>query len=243
MKIQTLEEAISDNGAKFCIQGPAGVGKTPLALTLPGRGLIASAEKGLRSLKDRPSAGSFGVVTINTIADLSEVVIHMRQNHSLYDWFFVDSISEIAEVVINEEKAKSTDPRKAYGKLIDKMDPMLKDIRDLPMDVVVIGKTEEIKEEETGRVKMQIMIPGSKVAPKIPYLFDEVFLMLEVENADGESTAWLQTRSDKKVRCRDRSGRLDAFEAPDLGAILKKIKASRPAETPEANGATVVVAN
>jgi hypothetical protein len=226
MLIQTLEAAAAQNGWKFFLFGFAGVGKTPSLLTIPGHGLIVNAEAGLRSMLGRQAAGTFDVVCVKSIKDLKEVHTHLASGQHQYTWVALDSVSEIAEVIINEEKARSPDPRKAYGKLIEKMDPLLKDFRDLALDVYMIGKAANVKEEETGRITIEIAIPGSKVGPSIPYLFDEVFYMLETEDREtGDVNAWFQTKANSKVRCRDRSGRLAPFEPVDFGAILAKLNA------------------
>jgi phage nucleotide-binding protein len=229
MKIQTLEQAVNTNGVKCFIYGGAGVGKTPLILTIPGRGLVINAEAGLRSLLNRPCAGVFDVVAIHSLKELIEVHDHLESGKHEYEWVVIDSVSEIAEVLISDEKKKTADPRKAYGALIDKMSPMLKNFRDLPIDVIAIGKESMYKEEDTGRVRCEISIPGSKVGPQIPYLFDEVFYMFE---HDDSGVTYLQTKRDKRVVARDRSGNLDPFEDASheiggLGRILAKIRAPK----------------
>lgn len=220
----SLEESINLVGRKVVVYGFAGVGKTPLALTMPGRGLIVNAEAGLLSLRGRPSIGSFDVVTIESMAELQEVYALLKGGQHGYSWVMVDSISEVAEVLVAEEKRKSKDPRQAYGALADRMAALLRAFRDLPCDVIMTAKAIRQREEETGRTYIELALPGSKVGAMVPYLFDEVFYMLQVVDKDtGDVSTWLQTRSDNKVTCRDRSGRLDAFEPADLNYVLHKI--------------------
>ena len=227
MKITTLQQSVASNGVKAFIYGMAGVGKTPLVLTLPGHGLVVNAEAGLLSLMNRDSAGSFDVVNVTSIQDMQEVHRLLKGGTTNYAWVFIDSISEIAEVLIAEEKQKTKDPRQAYGALMDRMSALLRAFRDLPMDVVCIGKAQRVREEDTGRTTVEILIPGSKIGASIPYMFDEVFYQFtHVDKETGITATWLQTKSDNKVVCRDRSGRLDDFEAPNLGDILTKIKSS-----------------
>lgn len=224
MKITSLQEAVQSNGTKLFVYGLAGVGKTPLILTMPGHGLVVNAEAGLLSLMGRPAAGTFDVASITSIGDMQEVHRLLKGKHD-YQWVFIDSISEIAEVLIAEEKAKTKDPRQAYGALIDRMTALLRAFRDLPLDVVCIGKAARVREEDTGRSTVEILIPGSKIGAAIPYLFDEVlYQFTNVDRETGITSTWLQTKSDSRVVARDRSGRLDDFESPDLGEVLNKIK-------------------
>lgn len=224
MRITTLEDAVNNNGCKVFVYGLAGVGKTPLILTMKGHGLVVNAEAGLLSIAGRPAAGTFDVAMINSIQDMQDVHRLLKGKHG-YSWVFIDSISEIAEVLISEEKAKTKDPRQAYGALIDRMSALLRAFRDLPMDVVCVGKAARVREEDTGRSTVEILIPGSKIGAAIPYLFDEVlYQFTNVDKETGITSTWMQTKSDARVICRDRSGKLDDFEAPDLGELLTKIK-------------------
>lgn len=230
MIIQTREEAdAQDNAhAKVVVYGFAGVGKTPLVcLTMPGHGLVVNAEAGMLSTRNRPAAGTFDVATVTSMADLHQVHALLIKDGHPYSWVAIDSISEVAEVLVAEEKKKTKDPRQAYGALADRMAALLRAFRDLPMDVVMTAKAIRQREEETGRTYVELALPGSKVGAMIPYMFDEVLYMLTVvDKESGEVSTWLQSRSDNKVNCRDRSGKLDAFESPDLGALINKIKSS-----------------
>ena len=66
-------------------------------------------------------------------------------------------------------------------------------------------------------------LPGQRLGQGIGYLFDELFALRVERDPEGQPTRWLQTGSDKQYQAKDRSGVLDLFEPPDLGAVSAKI--------------------
>jgi len=66
-------------------------------------------------------------------------------------------------------------------------------------------------------------MPGNKLAQAIPYLVDEVLALRVEKDADGVPQRALMCAPDGLWTAKDRSGRLDAWEAPDLGAVIRKI--------------------
>jgi len=66
-------------------------------------------------------------------------------------------------------------------------------------------------------------MPGNKLGPPLPYLFDEVFALRVEEAQDGSLYRVLQTSRDIMYEAKDRSGALDLYEPPKLHHIYKKI--------------------
>src|SRR3954469_17700403 len=158
------------------VYGAAGVGKTPLCASAPIP-LIISAERGLLSIRRTNTA----FIEIRNYADLIEAFQWCASSREALQYYTLclDSLSEIAEVCLTEEKRKSKDPRKAYGEVIDLVVALARAFRDLPgRSVVLICKEEYSKDEATGAFLYQPMMPGNKLGPKLPYYFDEVFRMV-----------------------------------------------------------------
>src|SRR5690606_11264059 len=129
----------------------------------------------------------------------------------------LDSISEIAEVVLTNHKAKSKDGRMAYGDMIDDMAKIIREFRDLPgYNVYMSAKQERLKNEATGVMINQPMMPGNKLGQSMPYFPDEVF-QLDIEGIAPNSYRLLRTQPDFQNEAKDRSGLLDPIERPDLG--------------------------
>lgn len=202
------------------IHAPSGAGKTTLAGTLPSP-VILSAEGGLLSLADQ----NIPYIEINDMASLSEAYEWASESDEAkgFESIALDSISEIAEVVLTAEKAKAKDPRQAYGALQDTMSSMIRAFRDLPKHVYMTAKTEKTQ-DDTGRLLWSPMMPGAKLGQQLPYFFDEVFALRVEKDEDGSTVRMLQTESDGSWTAKDRSGKLESWEPCHLGDIIEKIK-------------------
>lgn len=212
--------AAATGGIKALVYGGPGAGKTTLASTIPGTPIIISAEAGLMSLRhvDIP------VLQVQTLGEVHEAYAFLRSaDGAKYDWVVLDSISEIAEVVLAHEKKQTSDPRKAYGALQEQMMDLIRAFRDLPRNIYMTAKMERVKDESAGTLLYNPAMPGAKLAQQIPYLFDLV-LALRIERGEDEKLQrWLQTSSDLQYVAKDRSGVLEPFETPSLGDVAKKI--------------------
>lgn len=212
-------DQVALNGVKIISYGPSGAGKTEAIGTLPAP-VIGSAESGLLSLRRK----RIPYAVIKTMADLVEFYqwnlrsAEARQFASVG----VDSISEIAEVVLKHELQFVKDPRQAYGELIVKMLGIVRDFRDLPGKHVYITAKAEFTKDELGRLLWLPMMPGSKLGNQLPYYFDEVFYA-HTQEWEGKKYHLLQTQLSAQVTAKDRSGSLQPMEVPDLGAIINKI--------------------
>jgi hypothetical protein len=61
----------------------------------------------------------------------------------------------------------------------------------------------------------------------LPYFFDEVLALRVEKDADGFAQRALMCDSDGLWLAKDRSGKLEAWEAPDLTVIINKIGAKK----------------
>ena len=130
-------DAVREQGIKMLVYGAAGSGKTVLCATANEPTLIISTEAGLLSIKDAPKR--IQIVECNTGEEVDEVLDYLSQN-KLPNWVCIDSISEIAEVVLAEELTKTKAPRKAYGELAVIMTALVKRFRNLHTNVVMTAK-------------------------------------------------------------------------------------------------------
>lgn len=226
MKLKSTRNASIDSGIKIAIYGPAGSGKTSLCATTGNPNtLIISAEAGLLSLRDH-DIPYLEVTSIGELIDAYNFVT--GPDGAEFEWICLDSVSEIAEVVLADEKMRSKDPRQAYGAMMDQMAAIIRNFRDLKgKNVYFSVKQERIKDEQTGAMLYGPSMPGTKLGQSLPYFFDEVFAIRVERDNEGNTSRWLQTAIDPQYYCKDRSGALDMFEHPHLGNILDKIKTSK----------------
>lgn len=218
---RTTTKNYASNGIKILVHGQAGIGKTCLCASLP-KPIILSVESGLLSLADV----DIPVIEIKTIDDLAEAYAWLAESEEgrQYQSVCLDSVSEIAEVVLSNEKGKEKDPRKAYGNMQEIMAELMRNFRDLPGRNVYFSAKQERIQDESGRILYGPSMPGQKLAQQIPYLFDEVFCYQMVKDQNGVPQRILLTQPDGISVAKDRSGKLDMWESPDLGAIIEKIR-------------------
>jgi hypothetical protein len=178
-----------------------------------------SAEGGLLSLPE-----GIPYLEIQTVEDLYEAYEFITTGEGKdYTTVCIDSITEIAEVVLANEKDKVADARQAYMKLGDIMNKLIRSFRDLEKHTIIIAKAEKDKNED-GKILWNPMMPGAKLAQSLPYHFDEV-LALRVElDEEGKKIHMIQTHNDGLWNAKDRSNKLGEWEEPHIGKIIAKIQ-------------------
>jgi len=140
-----------------------------------------------------------------------------------YESVALDSISEIAEVILNAEKKIAKDPRQAYGAMQEQVSDLIRAFRDLPGKHVYMSAKLEKSQDEMGRMLYAPSMPGNKVGQSLPYFFDEVLALRVERDAEGNTQRALMCDTDGLWAAKDRSGKLAPWEAPDLGAVIDKI--------------------
>ena len=224
IKLQSTK-GLHTQGVKMLVYGQAGAGKTSLIPTLPNP-VVLSAEGGLLSI----AGADVPFIEIGDMAALAEAYQWLTESDEAkqFESIALDSISEIAEVVLSAEKkrtvnGKLVDPRQAYGQMQEQMGDLIRSFRDLPGKHVYFSAKLEKSQDEMGRILYSPSMPGNKMAQSMPFFFDEVLALRVEKDADGKAQRALMTDSDGLWLAKDRSGRLEPWEAPDLGEIIKKI--------------------
>lgn len=224
VQFTTTDKASADHGVKCLVYGKAGTGKTTLCGTAPNP-LIISAEAGLLSLRRK----SIPVITVTTAQDVWDALSWCQSDAAKQgiQTICLDSISEITEKVLANEKKKTKDPRAAYGEMATLTIDMVKAFRDLKgFHVLVTAKEGVTSDPVTGVTKAQPTAPGQQVGPALPYLFDEVFHAYTDKDPQGNTYHALRTHAAFNAEAKDRSGALDEIEYPDLANIFGKILAT-----------------
>ena len=219
---------------KLCVFSEAGIGKTVLCSTAPNP-IILSAERGLLSLahKDVP------VIIVNNKAEVDEAYQFLIGSNEAkkYETVCLDSVSEIAEVLLEEKKNINPDGRQYWPDLASDISDMIRSFRDnLDFNIVFTAKQARIKDEYTQVTTHKPDMPGKNLTNALPYFFDMLFPMRIGEMEDGSgSYRYIQPQPTIDYEAKDRSGALGwgavkgerVFlnkERPDLTFIFNKIK-------------------
>ena len=136
----------------------SGVGKTYMCKTAP-KPLIISAEGGLLSLADE-DLPVFDINNRNDLNDAYDWLSMSKEAKDSYETICIDSLSEIAEVLLAEEMLNHKDPRKAYGIMAELMAITIRGYRDLPFHTYFTAKVKKIVDEASGATSFMPSVPG-----------------------------------------------------------------------------------
>ena len=216
--------SLAANGVKVLVYGQAGAGKTSLVKTLPNP-IVLSAEGGLLSIQD----ADLPYIEISDMDTLKEAYTWLTSadEAKAYQSVALDSISEVAEVVLHHEMKINKDGRAAYGEMNTTMQELIRAFRDLPGKHVYMSAKLEKSQDETGKMLYNPSMPGKSLTQGLPYFFDEVLALRVEKDGEGVTQRALMCDSDGLWLAKDRSGKLEAWEAPDLGAIITKMQGGK----------------
>lgn len=227
----TSTKGTHSNGIKCLVYGQSGVGKTTLAKTIPEKTLIISAESGLLSLADY-DIDVFDLNQFKTaeqkVASLGEVyrLLTTKEYQDKYQCIFVDSITEVAQLIVQFLKTKYPDRKDAlvmWGEYSEKIKSFIKAYRDLQGYDVVFTALRAVEKDDVGRRYFGIDMNG-KISIQIEALLDELFCLEVIQNEDGEKKRVLITNKTDQYSAKDRSGKLSNYEPADLEVVFNKIK-------------------
>ena len=217
IKLKNTADVFS-NGVKALVYGQAGAGKTTLAATMPNP-IIISAEGGLMSIQD----AGLPYVEVSSLEDLYEAYEWITSSEGdQFESVVLDSLSEIGEVVLTHEKANNKDGRAAYGEMAEKLTQLVRAFRDLPGKHVLMTAKMEKAQDENGRMLYQPSMPGAKMTQAIPYFLDLVLALRIERDPEGNVQRALMCDSDGLWSAKARGGKLDTWDAPDMGEVIRK---------------------
>ena len=210
-----------DTTVKLVVYGQSGSGKTSLIKTLPNP-VIISAEAGLLSIAD------CNIPYIDVSDDYASLMeayewVAGSDEAKQFESIAVDSISEIAEVVLAHEKRVNKDGRAAYGEMATQVMGIMRAFRNIKGKHIYFSAKCDKSTDESGRVLYAPSMPGAKLSQQIPYIVDEVLALRVEKDAEGIIQRALMCDSDGLWQAKDRSGKLACWMAPDLGEIIRTI--------------------
>jgi hypothetical protein len=167
-----------------------------------------------------------------------------RMDH--YVTLFIDSITVAGRLCFQwcrgqpeafAERTGKPDVRGAYGLHGREMIAWLTHLQHARgRNVIFVGILDE-KLDDFNRRVFSLQIEGSKTSLELPGIVDEVLTLAEIKDQGGQPFRALvcQTLNPWGYPAKDRSGRLDMLEPPDLGRLFAKIRGTAvPAAEPAA---------
>lgn len=150
-----------------------------------------------------------------------------------YDTIFLDSITVASRWSFSwantqpdriSDKGK-IDKRGAYGLHSQEMIKWLTTLQHIPgKSIIVVGILDK-EIDDLKRVTYTPQIEGSKAGRELPGIFDQVITLENMTTAEGQNYRAFVCHQGNEwgLPAKDRSGRLDMLEEPNLGKLLSKI--------------------
>lgn len=150
-----------------------------------------------------------------------------------YQTYFCDSITALSRLCFTwcksqpaafSERTGKPDSRGAYGLLGQEMITALTHLQHARGKHVVFVAILDEKLDDFNRKVFVPQIEGAKTALELPGIVDEVVTLAEIKADDGSVYRAFVTHTVNPYGypAKDRSGRLDLLEPPDLGALIAK---------------------
>lgn len=157
-----------------------------------------------------------------------------------YDTVFIDSITVAARLCftwckrqpeVYNDKTKKVDLRGAYGMLAQEMLAWLIHLQHTRnKNIWFLGILDE-KTDDFNRRYFEPQIEGTKTGLELPGIVDQVITMADIDDEINEASGGPKYRAfvchtinSYGYPAKDRSGRLDCIESPDLGKFMTKLK-------------------
>jgi hypothetical protein len=139
-----------------------------------------------------------------------------------FDTVCIDSLSQMAEIILMEEMTRHKDGRKVYGEMSAKMMRHLTNLYFMQYKhTYLICK--QSTNDEGGIRQHRPYFPGQELNVKVPHMYD-IILHLAVHNIPGHGpNKAFRTTGSLEAIARDRSGKLNEYEPLDLTAIFNKV--------------------
>jgi len=205
-------------GVKAVVYGPPGSGKTPLLNTAP-RPLLLACEPGLLSMRSS-TVPTYQGFTTAAIDEFFKWFFNSEETKN-FDTIGVDSISQMADIYLQDALKTKKHGLQAYGDMATKTMEHLRALYYTRNKHTYLIAKEQSSDDNGIRYRKPFM-PGQQLPVELPHLFDEI-LYLSIHNIPGAG-------QHKAFRCqgsidalaRDRTGKLAEFEQPEFGALVKK---------------------
>jgi ABC-type cobalamin/Fe3+-siderophores transport system ATPase subunit len=153
-----------------------------------------------------------------------------------YQTFFFDSLTAVGRLCFAwasqqpeafSERSGKRDLRGAYGLHAREMVAWLMHLQQArAVNVVFLGVLETVL-DDYGRTEHRLQLEGARTGRELPAVVDQVIAMNWVDFGDGVPTRAFVCIAPNKwsYPAKDRSGRLEQFEPPDLGKLFAKLSA------------------
>ena len=250
VELKSRIRKLSDTSStlKMLVYGDPGVGKTILSGSAPDA-LFINIEGGTLSLRNM--GVNVDAIDIEKFSDINEIYQFLRSGQHPYKSVIIDSLTELQkkamDKILEDEYVKNPtkrDPDVAlladFGKNTEQLRRVIRNFRDLSMNVIFTALPRETKDSISGEVKVGPSITPKLAEDVVGYL--DVIAYMTTRTKDNETSRFIMFQPTGQYLAKDRSSRLPAFMknpvfSDILGIALNNAKAPA-ASTPKASPAS-----
>lgn len=222
---------LSTSQFKVFVVGDYGTGKSIFASTFPTPGFVFDFDRGILNYRskdfDYQSYNQNAKDWVQFEKDLNEV-----SKSTKYKTIVVDSTSTMTDLAM--ERALQLDPKRStsngplwnvhYQIVKNLVEGRLRQILNIPANIVVIGHLQIVRDEETGAIiDIQPLLTG-QLAVKVPGYFDEVYCAF-TKVKEGKTEYYLRTAPKGLYKARSRISGVEhklLDEIPNNFAAIQK---------------------
>lgn len=209
-------------GVKALAYGKPRTGKTRAIITAP-RPILCLCEPGATSLRDADHVPTWEAYTQPKIHEFYKFITESAEAKN-YDTVCIDSLSQLAETVLDVQKAQHSHGLKAYGAMSDYVMEICKKLYFLPQKHLYLVAKQAVV-EEGGIMFKRPYFPGKDLNIQIPHLFDQILYVGEATIPGVGSTVAFHSRGSPTMMAGDRFGKLAEFEPLNLSYLFAKCMA------------------
>jgi len=208
------------------VYGDSGVGKTTFAAGFP-KPLLICPEKGLLSVagQDLP------YIEIEKWDEIEEVYLYLlkAESRKQYDTIVVDSLTDLQQRALSfilDANGREFPEQRDWGQLLEVMRRFLRQMGDLPYNLVFVCLAGTEKDELTGIVKERPAISG-RLAVEAPAYVDIVMHMQVEKTGRGDDAVisrYAVFQPDNRAAAKDRSGKMPVvMKDPTADKVISRI--------------------
>ena len=227
LKIQNTQNISENANIRMIAYGDSGVGKTVFATGFPKTFVIAS-EDGLLSAAGR----DVDYVKLDSWSEMESIYLYLLKDESRkkYQTVVIDSLTDLQQrclTFVLESNGRTLPEQRDWGQMLEVMRRFLRQMVDLPYNVIFVCLAGTERDELTGIVRERPAISG-RLAVEAPAYVDIVMHMTVEQTRKGgevEVNRFGIFQPDARSVAKDRSGRLPTvMKEPTASKVLAKVR-------------------
>jgi phage nucleotide-binding protein len=225
--VKSVKNITTDQRLKVLVYGESGVGKTVFASSFPKPYFLA-AEEGLLSI----AGGNAEYDDVKRWSDLEGYYLELLKpaTQKRYDTVVVDSLTSLQQLALAhvlEANNRNFPEMRDWGMLLELMRRFLRQMGDLPYNIVFNALEAQNKDELNGGIFTKPAIQG-RMAEEAPAYVDIVMhLIVEEKKVGGEiqRERFGIFQPSSRAMAKDRSGKLPVvMKDPTAAKIIAKVR-------------------